>query len=172
MINRNFSKFETFLKKKFELGSLEADNFEIMGAKLTQIPSGSIKMNAKDKLSAMNPTMASASQKGDRPATATKIADYQSVFGRLLCNGRLPRPVISFKASDAATKYGNLQLHHITALETALNSARITSAVINFQLQQSEPLHLEIVSDASMQQLHDKKRSRRHHRVQSQRHSG
>lgn len=58
--------------QQFEVHSLEADNLEIMGAKLTQLPYSSITIVAKDNLSALNPTTASASPKGERTATEAR----------------------------------------------------------------------------------------------------
>ena len=149
------AEFESFLQGEFNVGSLESNEFEIMGARLTQLPTGAVTLDAKEKLSATHPCT-SDNTKGDRTATATELTDYQSLIGKLLYIGRLASPVASFIASDAATKSGNLQLHHLRALDAALQSLKTTAALVNFQPPQAQPFHLEAMSDASMHQLADK----------------
>lgn len=148
------SSFETFLKGQFSIGSLESDEFDIMGAHLKQSPSGTVTIDASNKLMAIEQIPINHNGPGpkDRDATPEELNAYRARIGKLLYVGRLASPVIGYHASEAATKCANLRTHHLRALNTTIKTLQKYPAVISFLPGGEHPFKLEGISDASMRE--------------------
>lgn len=99
-------ELETFFQQQFQIGSLESNQFDITGAKLTQHPSGHVTLSAKEKLESIEPISSErrCRSNGNDDATPAEPSAYRSVIGKILYIGRPVSPVIAFRASHTATK--------------------------------------------------------------------
>lgn len=88
----------------------------------------------------------------DGPATKKELTEYRSVIGKFLYIGQLHSPAIAYYASQAATKYSHLRLHHIRALYATIRPIRKTcSCVILYLPSNGQSFKMEATLDASMQ---------------------
>lgn len=148
------SKFEKFLQKRFEIGTLDRHNFTVMGCEIGQTPAGTITLTQRARLEAIDGDILIPEEKQrapDRPATPTEITAYRSVIGRMLYIGRTTHPVMLFHASHMATKVNQLRKHHLKDLHALLKFDKREEAKILYRAPSSaREFTLEAVSDASM----------------------
>lgn len=155
-------EFEKVFHSKFQIGSLESGSCYIMGAKLSQDFSGSITLNAKEKLSTTTEikTPPRLQEKGDRDDTPAKIVSCRIIGGRLLYIGRLTSPVIGFYASDAATKCKALKPHHLWTLDQSIKYFSNFKTEILYSKGSANTFRVETMSNASMGEVKQSKNVR------------
>lgn len=121
-----------------------------MGARFVQDKLARIMIVARDKLNQIRPLVVETFKKKYRPAIEYKLTPYRSVIEKLLDVGRLASPVISFHASQDATKCAELCLHHLRSLNTTLRTTKKFICAITYLPGEEGRFRLEAVFNALM----------------------
>lgn len=121
---QELARFEQFLQAHFKIGSLERDQFPVLGCELIQASDGTIDITQKARAASIDTNAlntVSTKGDGDRLATPVEIRSFRSVIGQCLYIGRLTNPVLQYHCSSMASKVSALRARHLKTLKSIVN---------------------------------------------------
>lgn len=155
------SSFEKFLQSRFNVGTLDRNQFRVLGCELEQQVNGTVVLSQKTRLNEIDektltlpPTDLDRSP--DRCATPKEIRAYRSILGKMLYVGRMSQPIMLYHASHMASKLNTLKLHHLKDLGSLLRFDKKNVPILRFLPPSTKGgFSLLAISDASMSNAAD-----------------